>query len=584
HQSRKGNGDANRASHHDLLESDIEKQVAIHGSNEQAILPILQTLANTSVDPTSNQLNEVSAATRTPPAQVAGIQSFYTMLSGSEGAKIPVRVCDGPVCMALGAADFRKALEAIDRGQERFRICRTSCLGLCDRAPAALVGIHPCGPLSQEELPHSLIVPQRSSFTYSQPLTHEHRVAMARLQPSSEQNPNGGIPKEAYRSLESALSQPSEQVLKEIEDAGLRGCGGAGFPTAQKWRMVAQTGAKQKFVICNADESEPGAFKDRVLMEGDPHLVIEGMALTAYAVGANEGIVYVRGEYEQSATQIERAIEQARQAGWLRNRLGDSEFLFDVHVHRGAGAYICGEETALLESLEGHRGEPRLRPPYPTTQGYLGQPTVVNNVETLCLVPPIVQRGGAWYRNIGHRGTSGTKVLTLSGHIKRAGAFEAPLGLTVREAIDWFGAGMREGSRFKMALTGGAAGTFVPADLLDTPLDYGAIEEGVALGSGVIMVFDESISAVDTLSWVLKFFRNESCGKCTPCREGSSVACNIVDRIAHGNGCSGDFSRLRQLARMLDLTSLCGLGKSIALPIGSALNHFAEDFLVRGAS
>jgi NADH:ubiquinone oxidoreductase subunit F (NADH-binding) len=342
--------------------------------------------------------------------------------------------------------------------------------------------------------------------------------------------------------------------------------------------MVALAGGPEKYVIANADESEPGAFKDRVLLEGDPHLLLEGMALAGYAVGAAEGIVYVRGEYEWIARRLERAVAQAEQRGWLGRDIRGSGFSYRVRIHRGAGAYVCGEETALLESLEGRRGEPRVRPPLAATHGYRGKPTLVNNVETLCLVPPVVLRGADWFRTMGTAGSPGTKLFTVTGCVNRPGAFEAPLGITLRQVVEQFGGGMRGGSRFKAALAGGAAGMFAPPSLLDVPIDFASGPQGVPLGSGAILILDEAVAVPTLLTWLLRFFEAESCGKCTPCREGTREARLLGERIMQRRGSARHVAELSRLAHLLDLTSLCGLGRSVAWPVQSALRHFADEF------
>lgn len=551
--------------------------------NLRDVLPLLQAGAQAGRSMSDELLCNVAAKTGVPESKVAGVASFYSMLPRATERGVPIRLCDGPVCQLHGAAAVEQSLRAAAAGDAKYRICRTSCIGLCDRGPAALVGDMAAGPVDADRF-DALVAdcPQRAP-DYATPLPGERRVALARLGrvagPCYETARRAG----AYRSLQQAQHQGPQAVLEEIEHAELRGCGGAGYLTAAKWRATSETQSAMKYVIANADESEPGAFKDRVLLEGDPHLLLEGMALAALAVGASRGIIYVRGEYEQSARCLETAIDQARAAGWLGHGATRSTFDFDVDVHRGAGAYICGEETAMLESIEGRRGEPRLRPPYPTSQGLFGFPTVVNNVETLCMAPAIVQHGGSWFRSLGINNAAGAKIFTLTGHTRREAAFEAPLGVTVRTLIELCGLGMRSGSQFKMALTGGAAGTFIPAALLDTPLDFSSANDGVALGSGVVIVFDASVSAVDALEWVLRFFRYESCGKCTPCREGVAAAHRLVRRVAQGDGQKGDLDALQRLASMVETASLCGLGKSIALPIDSALKWFAADFHALGA-
>jgi NADH:ubiquinone oxidoreductase subunit F (NADH-binding) len=455
-------------------------------------------------------------------------------------------------------------------------------LGLCDQAPAALREEEPCGPIMADQAGCLLKnTPCGRAPTYETPLPGEVRVCMERVGRVDPESIDSALDQGAYQAIAAALRESSSKVLDIIEGSGLRGRGGAGFPTGRKWRMVAETKAGKKYVICNADESEPGTFKDRILMEHDPHLLLEGMALAAYAVAADQGFIYIRGEFEWIAKRLERAIQQAEERSWLGERIQGSGFSFRVHVHRGAGAYICGEETALIESLEGKRGQPRSRPPYPTTHGYLGQPTLVNNVETLCLAPAILNRGADWFKLLGPPSSPGTKAFTLTGHVCRPGAFEAPLGLTLRQIIDRFGGGMKAGSRFKAALTGGAAGTFVAASMLDIPIDFDSAKHGIALGSGAVLVLDESVSVPTVLTWLLHFFEEESCGKCIPCREGSREIRLLCERLAESSNPAVDPAELDRLAQMIKRTSLCGLGQSIAWPVGSALKHFGEEFRSR---
>jgi len=390
----------------------------------------------------------------------------------------------------------------------------------------------------------------------------------------------------AYRALRMALGiQDSaagpvlpKTIIETVETAGLRGRGGAGFPVGRKWAFVAAETRGPKYVVCNADESEPLVFKDRVLIESNPHQLLEGIALAAYAVGSHEGFIYIRGEYERQAKLLEDAIAQATQSGYLGEHVLGSRFSFHVHVHRGAGAYICGEETALLESLEGKRGEPRMRPPYPVASGYQGQPTVVNNVESLAMIPHIVLHGADWYQSLGNPRSPGTKIYTLLGHVKHPGLFEAPIGLTLREVIENFGGGMQSGSEFHFALTGGAAGTIVPSDLLDVPIDYDSQKKGVSLGAGAFLICDQTISPVALLRELLHFFEVESCGKCTPCRVGTRQAREVLDRLVAREGTQEDIRKLDQLAETLERTSFCGLGQSAAWPIKSALIHFGDAF------
>jgi NADH:ubiquinone oxidoreductase subunit F (NADH-binding)/NADH:ubiquinone oxidoreductase subunit E len=553
----------------------VDAAVAAHGVDSAATLPVLrdvQVANHGSLG--APTLGAVADALRVSDARVYGVASFYSQLSTRPRAGKLLRLCDGPVCMLGGAGPARAAVEEAAAGGA-WAVERCSCLGLCDLAPAALRGDEPCGPISPGRAGDLLArSPGGPMPSYAEPLPGEVRVAMGRIGRVDPEFIDSATEAGAYRVLAAALQRPASEVLDAVDRSGLRGCGGAGFPTGRKWRMVARAGGPRKYVVCNADESEPGTFKDRVLLEGDPHLLLEGMALAGHAVGAAEGVIYIRGEYEWVARRLERAIAQAAERGWLGASVRGSGFSFRVHVHRGAGAYICGEETALLESLEGRRGEPRPRPPYPTTHGYRGVPTLVNNVETLCLVPPLLARAPA--------GSPGTKVFTVTGCVNRPGAFEAPLGITLRQVVEWFGGGLRGGARLKAVLAGGAAGMFVPASLLDVPVDFDSGRHGVPLGSGAVLALDESVPVPAVLCWLLHFFEAESCGKCTPCREGTREDRLICERIAAGRGDLADVAELQRLARLLDVTSLCGLGRSVSWPVESALRHFGAEFVPGG--
>jgi NADH-quinone oxidoreductase subunit F len=557
----------------------VTAAVSEHGRAADATLPVLQSLQAAGGSLDGHTLGAVADALGLSDARVFGVASFYTLLSTRPRAAKVVRLCDGPVCMLRGAGAARAAVEVAAGG---WAVERCSCLGLCDRAPAALVGMEPCGPIPADR-PGEILAGRRGvGPSYATPLPGEVRRAMARVGRIDPDSLDSALEAGAYQALAAALAQDPARVLETVERSGLRGCGGAGFPTGRKWRLVAAATGPQKFVVANADESEPGSFKDRVLLEGDPHLLLEGLALAGYAVGAETGIVYVRGEYEGLARRLERAVAQAEERGWLGAGVRGSRFAFRVRVHRGAGAYVCGEETALLESLEGKRGEPRTRPPYPTACGLFGRPTVVNNVETLCHVPAIVARGADWFLALGTASSPGTRLFTVTGCVNRPGVFEAPLGITLRQVVEQFGGGMR-GGRFKAALAGGAAGMFVPAALLDVPLDFASGRLGVPLGCGAMIILDETVPIPTLLTWLLHFFEAESCGKCTPCREGTVAARRLSERIAGGQGPAGDVAELARLARLMGLTSLCGLGQSVAGPVESALRHFAEEFSPRPA-
>jgi NADH:ubiquinone oxidoreductase subunit F (NADH-binding)/NADH:ubiquinone oxidoreductase subunit E len=547
-----------------------------HGRDPAAVVEMLRALQTQRGRLTSELIQDVARELRLPASRVHGIATFYAMLAAEAPPARTIRICDGPACLLRGAGSLLGRLPALP--DQSWTITRTSCLGLCDLAPAALVRDEQVGPVTLDRVAELAGRWCGEVSDYRQPRPGETRILLPDPRATASDPRESAVAGAAFSTLPHALSRTPELVLAEIEASGLRGRGGAGFPAGRKWRLVAQENRTPKYVVANADESEPLSFKDRVLLDLQPHLVLEGMAITAYAVGASAGYVYIRGEYTAQAERLHAAIEQARRSGWLGSRIAGSEFGFDVHVHRGAGAYICGEETALLESLEGKRGEPRLRPPFPTTSGYRGQPTAISNVETFAAVPQILARGAAWYRSIGNPQTPGTKLYTVLGDVDRPGLFEAPYGITLRQIIDVFGGGMRPGSTFRFALTGGAAGTLVPPALLDVPIDYESGAQGVSLGSGGFLVCDQSVSPVKMLRELLHFFEMESCGKCTPCRIGTREARQVLDRFVGGAGSVQDLKRLTDLARLLQSTSLCGLGTSSAKPIQSALTHFRECF------
>ncbi len=410
-------------------------------------------------------------------------------------------------------------------------------------------------------------------------LPAEQRIVLERAGLIDPEDIEDYIAHNGYEALGKALTEmtPSE-VIEEVTRSGLRGRGGAGFPTGTKWRFVAKAQGDTKYIICNADESEPGTFKDRLILEGDPHSIIEAMTLAGYAVGAHEGYVYVRGEYGLAQERLKKAIQQAKQMGFLGEDIFGSGFGFDIHIHSGAGAYICGEETALIESIEGTREEPRSRPPFPTTYGLWGKPTVVNNVETLANVPPIIRNGAAWYRRFGTSNSPGTKVYTVLGSVNVTGLIEVPMGITLREVIAIYGKGMRRGSAFKLAQTGGSSGSIIPASLQDTPMDFDSFARaGVSLGSGALLICDDDTCVVDLAKVLLNFFRKESCGKCTPCRIGTERAYQILANLSEGTGKLSDLDDLLVLADGLNQLSNCGLGQTAAAPIRDILKHFRAE-------
>jgi NADP-reducing hydrogenase subunit HndC len=410
-------------------------------------------------------------------------------------------------------------------------------------------------------------------------LPAEQRIVLARAGLIDPENVEDYIVHDGYEALAKALTEMTPaDVINEIGKSGLKGRGGAGFPTGMKWRFVSQTDDYPKYIICNADESEPGTFKDRLILEGDPHSVIEAMAIAGYAVGANEGYIYIRGEYLLAQERLATAISQARQMGFLGETIFGSDFGFDIHIHAGAGAYICGEETALIESIEGKRGEPRSRPPYPTTHGLWGKPSVVNNVETIVNVPPIIQHGAAWYRRFGTSSSPGTKVYTILGNVNITGLIEVPMGITLREVIAIYGKGMKDGTSLKLAQTGGSSGSIVPASLQDTPLDFDSYARaGVSLGSGALLICNEDTCVVDLAKVSLNFFKRESCGKCTPCRVGTQRAYQILTAISDGVGTQQDLDDLQMLSENLTELSHCGLGQTASVPIRDIFRHFRAE-------
>jgi NADP-reducing hydrogenase subunit HndC len=455
------------------------------------------------------------------------------------------------------------------------------------------------GPVSPEDVPHIVeehlykgrVVQEKQISAYDLTgriawlsarkgtLPAENRIVLKNVGLIDPENIDEYILNEGYEALGKVLKEmTSEETIAEIKASGLRGRGGAGFPTGLKWQFVAGAKGDKKYVICNADESEPGTFKDRVVLEGDPHAIIEAMMIAAYCVGADEGFIYIRGEYGLAIDRMKKAIEQAKAYGLIGENIFGTDFSFDLHIHAGAGAYICGEETALIESIEGNRGEPRSRPPYPTTVGLWQKPTLVNNVETLANVPAIIRNGAAWYKSIGTPSSPGTKVYTILGNVNVTGLIEVPMGITLREVISIYGKGMKDGSTFKLAQTGGSSGSIIPASLQDTPMDFDSFSKaGVALGSGALLICNEDVCVVDLAKVLLNFFRFESCGKCNPCRIGNKRCYEILSNITEGVGTMQDLKDLHTMSEQLYQLSNCGLGQTAGSPIRDILSHFRAE-------
>jgi len=388
------------------------------------------------------------------------------------------------------------------------------------------------------------------------------------------------IANNGYTALEKALSESRENVLEEIKKSELKGRGGAGFPTGLKWEFAAKAKGDEKYIVCNADEGEPGTFKDREIMEGDPHSVIEGILIAGYAVGASKGYIYIRGEYALSIKRIEKAIKDARDYGLLGENILGSHFSFDIEIRKGAGAYICGEETALLESIEGKRGEPRKKPPYPPTAGLFGKPTVINNVETLANVPLILEKSADWFKSIGVKGSYGTKLFSLMGDINWKGVIEVPFGIPLSKIVFDIGGGVKNGRKLKAVILGGVSGSLITEKELDTPIDFNSlakIEAGP--GSGSIVVLNETRCIVDIAKNISYFFRHESCGKCTPCRVGTEQMYKIIDRISRGGGEEKDLDTIMKLGKDMKLTSFCGLGQAAPNIVMQSVDKFKEEWL-----
>jgi NADH:ubiquinone oxidoreductase subunit F (NADH-binding)/(2Fe-2S) ferredoxin len=517
-----------------------------------------------------------------------------------------VLVCSGASCVLKGANAIKAALvdEIAARNlTDEIKVVETGCLGPCDDGP--VIVIYPEGTMYcrltladvpkivEEHLLKGRIVAsllkeqlaEESDFvsyaTDNKYLGVQERIVLRNCGIINPESIEEYIARDGYVALgKSLLEMESKSIIDVIKASGLRGRGGAGFPTGRKLEFTYGANSDVKYVICNADEGEPGTFKDRLILEGDPHSIIEGMTIAGYAVGANKGYIYIRGEYFQSVDRIKKAIAQAKEYGFLGDDIFGSGFSFDIEVREGAGAYICGEETALIESIEGKRGEPRLKPPYPPVEGLWGKPTVVNNVETLANIAPIILNGAEWFRKFGTPKCLGTKVYTLVGDINNKGLIEVPMGITLREIVYEIGGGIPGGRKFKMAQTGGTSGGCIPAELMDVPMDYDSLAEvGTALGSGAMLIIDDSHDIVDVVKCFMKFFKHESCGKCTLCREGTDRLYGIMGKLSEGKGTLNDIENLKALSRVMSVACLCGLGQAAPNPLVTTLKYFEDEYM-----
>ena len=515
-----------------------------------------------------------------------------------------VLVCGGTGCSSSGSAELIKRFEeqiAKNGLDKEVKVVRTGCFGLCEAGPVVIV--YPEGtfysrirPDDVDEIVSEHLLKGRivQHLVYKEKADEEQhvtldnidfyrpqmRLALRNCGVIDPENIDEYIAFDGYRALAKVLTEMTpEQVISEVLKSGLRGRGGAGFPTGKKWQFAAASKADQKYMICNADEGDPGAFMDRSVLEGDPHSVLEAMAIGGYAIGASEGYIYVRAEYPIAVKRLEIAINQAREYGLLGKNIFGSGFDFDIFIRLGAGAFVCGEETALMHSIEGGRGEPKPKPPFPAVRGLFDKPTNINNVETLANIPQIILKGADWFASIGTKKSKGTKVFALGGKINNTGLVEVPMGTPLRDIIYKIGGGIPGGKKFKAVQTGGPSGGCIPADYLDIAIDYDSLTAiGSMMGSGGMIVMDEDNCMVDIARFFLDFTVDESCGKCTPCRIGTRRMLEILERIVEGKGEEGDIEKLEALAENIKATALCGLGQTAPNPVLSTLKYFRDEY------
>ena len=514
-------------------------------------------------------------------------------------------VCGGTGCTSSNSDKIAQAFETEIQAtglQDEVKVIRTGCFGLCALGP--IVVIYPEGSFysmvkeeNVKEIVDEHLLKGRpvTRLLYDETVAEDNtiksldetafykkqlRIALRNCGVINPENIDEYIAFDGYAALGKVLTEMTpEQVIQTMLDSGLRGRGGAGFPTGLKWKFAAGNKADQKYVCCNADEGDPGAFMDRSILEGDPHVVIEAMAIAAYAIGASQGYVYIRAEYPIAVQRLTIAINQAREYGLLGKNIFGTDFCFDLDIKLGAGAFVCGEETALMTSIEGKRGEPRPRPPFPAVKGLFAKPTILNNVETYANVPQIILKGADWFASMGTEKSKGTKVFALGGKIKNTGLVEIPMGTTLRTIVEEIGGGIPGGKKFKAAQTGGPSGGCIPASLIDTPIDYdNLIAIGSMMGSGGLIVMDEDTCMVDIAKFFLEFTVDESCGKCTPCRVGTKRLLELLTKITDGKGTMEDLDKITELAEFIKANSLCGLGQTAPNPVLSTLRYFRDEY------
>ncbi|RJX31266.1 MAG: NADH-quinone oxidoreductase subunit NuoF [Desulfarculus sp.] len=514
-------------------------------------------------------------------------------------------ICGGTGCQAAGSVQFKEALETELKKREvghEVAVVETGCNGFCAMGPVMVTypeGIFYVG-LTKEDVPELVeehVVKGRpvERLFYKEPtakelipemhdipfFAHQRLIALRNRGMLDAENIDEYIARDGYQALAKALTQMTpEEIVAEVKKSGLRGRGGAGFPTGLKWEFCQKTPGEIKYVLCNADEGDPGAFMDRSILEADPHSVVEGMVIAAKAIGSHHGFVYCRAEYPLAVHRLQLAINQAKEYGLLGQNILETDFDFDLSIYQGAGAFVCGEETALMRSIEGKRGMPRPRPPFPAQAGLWNKPTILNNVETWANIPQIITNGGNWYASIGTEGSKGTKVFALTGHVNNIGLVEVPMGTSIRSIIYDIGGGIpKKHRKFKAVQLGGPSGGCIPEEHLDTLCDYEAIvKAGAIMGSGGMIVMDDSTCMVDMARFFMDFVQDESCGKCTPCREGTRRMLQILEKITDGRGEAGDIETLEELAAMIQQASLCGLGQTGPNPVLSTLRYFRKEY------
>lgn len=514
-----------------------------------------------------------------------------------------ILVCMGTGCTSSKSPEIIKTFRSIleEKKIENVRVIRTGCFGLCAKGPIviirpedtfyAMVKPEDCKEIIETHIEKGELVERLLCRDVDQTMVKrldelnfykkQQRIALQNCGVIDPENIDEYIAFGGYEALEKVLNHMSqEEVIKEVTASGLRGRGGAGFPTGKKWGFTKMANGDQKFVVCNADEGDPGAFMDRSILEGDPHCILEAMAIAGYAIGANRGYIYVRAEYPIAVERLTIAIQQAREYGILGENIWNTGFNFDIEIRLGAGAFVCGEETALLESIEGKRGQPRVKPPFPANSGLWGKPTLINNVETYANITKIILKGSKWYSSIGTETSKGTKVFALGGNVNNIGLVEVPMGTTLREIVFDIGGGIPEGREFKAAQTGGPSGGCIPKEHLNTPIDYESLAEiGSMMGSGGLIVMDDSKCMVNIAKFYLDFTVSESCGKCTPCRIGTKRMLELLEKICNGEGEEEDLLKLEKLAVNIKKASVCGLGQTAPNPVLSTMKYFREEYL-----